>query len=61
MVYIRTKSSSMRNLKGKNISEFQRNLVSNGYPTELPGNSYDKVKFLEKKLGRPLRKTDIGG
>jgi len=57
---IRTKESSMRNLKGKNVSEFQRNLTSIGWPTELPGDIHDKIRYMEKKLGRPLQRGEIG-
>ena len=56
---IRTKESSMRNLKGKNVSEFQRNLISIGWPGEMPGDTPDKIKCMESKIGRPIRSTDL--
>ena len=56
---IRTKESSMRNLKGKNVSEFQRNLISAGFPSEMTPEATEKVRNMESKLGRPLRSTDL--
>jgi hypothetical protein len=47
-------------IKGKSISEFAKNLESEGWPSEFVNNEQrDKVKYMERKLGRPLRSSDL--
>lgn len=38
-------------IKGKSISEFQKNLVKEGWPSELSREQLDRVSYLEKKHG----------
>ena len=59
-IIIKYKEESLKRLKGKNISEFGKNLESEGWPSEFKNEGErDKVKFLEKKLGRPATKSDL--
>ena len=53
-------AEELKKLKGKGITEFGKNLESEGFPSEFRNEEeQDKVKFLEKKLGRPVRKPDL--
>jgi len=53
-------AEELKKLKGKGITEFGKNLESEGFPSEFANEEErDKVKFLEKKLGRPARKPDL--
>jgi len=53
-------AEELKKLKGKNITEFGKNLESEGFPSEFASEGeQDKVKFLEKKLGRPATKSDL--
>jgi hypothetical protein len=45
--------------KGKTISEFQDNLTSCGYPSEMGDRERDKVRWYEKKQGRRVRKEEL--
>jgi len=36
-------------IKGKSITEFQKNLISEGYPAEISKQSIDQIKYLEGK------------
>jgi len=45
--------------KGKSVSEMQKNLVSEGWPSEVNNETLDRIKFLEKKQGRGLKRKDI--
>ena len=38
-------------IKGKSVSEFQRNLVKEGYPSEVSPAQLDRIKYAEKKYG----------
>lgn len=59
-IIIKGKDRNIKRLKGKGISEFARNLESEGWPTEFYNEEIrDRVKFVEKKERRPLRKFDI--
>jgi len=59
-IIIRDKESSLKRLKGKNLSELGKNLESEGWPSEFRNEAeQDKTKYLENKLGRPLTKQDI--
>jgi len=59
-IIIRDKESSLKRLKGKNLSELGKNLESEGWPSEFRNEAeQDKVKYFEKKLGRSLTKQDI--
>ena len=44
--------------KGKGVAEMQRNLQSEGWPSEVSPETLDKIKSFEKKEGRPFRKSD---
>jgi hypothetical protein len=60
-IIIKGHSENMKRLKGKNVSEFGKNLESEGWPSEFATEEQrDKVKFLENKLGRPLIREDVG-
>jgi len=53
-------AEELKKLKGKSVSEFGKNLESEGFPSEFRNEEErDKVKFLERKLGRPVRKSDL--
>lgn len=52
-------AEELTKLKGKGLLEFGKNLTSEGFPSEFNEEERDKVKFLEKKLGRPARKPDL--
>ena len=53
-------AEELQKLKGKGISELGKNLESEGFPSEFKHEEeQDKVKFLEKKLGRPATKSDL--
>lgn len=54
-IIIKNKSS----WKGKGVAEMQRNLASDGWPSEVSADTLDKIKHIEKKEGRPFRKSDV--
>ena len=55
-IIIRDKSK----LKGRNISEFARNLESEGWPSEFKNEGErDRVAFEEKKLGRAITRKEL--
>lgn len=56
---IRTRESSLRNLKGRSVVEFQRNMASNGWPKDIPSEAIDRIRHFEKKTGRPIQKSDL--
>ena len=59
-IIIKGDQEDLKRLKGKNISELGKNLESEGFPSEFKHEEeQDKVKFLEKKLGRPATKSDL--
>ena len=59
-IIIKGDREDLRKLKGKGIVEFNKNLESEGFPSEFKHEGeQDKVKFLEKKLGRPATKLDL--
>jgi len=59
-IIIKGDEEDLKRLKGKSISEFGKNLESEGFPSEFANEGeQDKVKFLEKKLGRPATKSDL--
>jgi len=59
-IIIKGDEVELKRLKGKNITEFGKNLESEGFPSEFKHEEeQDKVKFLEKKLGRPATKSDL--
>lgn len=46
--------------KGKNVTEMARNLESEGWPSEFRNEEErDRVAFAEKKLGRPIKRSDL--
>jgi len=45
-------------IKGKSVSEFQRNLVSEGYPSEVSPAQMDRIKYAEKKYGPDVFRRD---
>jgi len=60
-IIIKGDKENLARLKGKNISEFAKNLESEGWPTEFRSEEErDRVKFIEKKLERPITKKDLG-
>jgi len=59
-IIIKGDEVELKRLKGKNVSELGKNLESEGFPSEFVNEGeQDKVKFLEKKLGRPATKSDL--
>ena len=60
-IIIKGKSEELKRLKGKNVSEFAKNLESEGWPSEFTDEEQrDKVKYAERKLERPLFREDVG-
>jgi len=62
MVYIIVKGGGRETatLKGRNVTEFAKNLQSEGFPTEFDSEEQaDRLAFIEKKEGRPLQKSDV--
>jgi hypothetical protein len=57
VMYIIIKGKS--SFKGKNVSEFQDNLIKAGYPPEMNEKERDKVRFFEQKKGRPIKRSDL--
>jgi hypothetical protein len=58
-IIIKGKEESLKRLKGKSITELGKNLESEGWPSEFRNEGErDRAKFLEKKLQRPLIKSD---
>jgi hypothetical protein len=55
-----SKTNPIGKLKGRTVSEFARNLESEGWPSEFKNEGErDRVAFEERKLGRPITKADI--
>jgi hypothetical protein len=53
-------NAEQRRLKGKSVTEFAKNLESEGWPSEFRSeDERSRVKFVEKKLGRALEKDEI--
>jgi len=47
-------------IKGRSVSEFARNLESNGWPSEFAREEVrDRVKYFEKRENRPVNKGDL--
>ena len=62
MVYIivKDKESSMKTLKGRTVTEFDRNMEKEGWPSEFATEEdRDRLAFEEKKRGRAIRKEEI--
>jgi len=58
-IIIKGKEESLKRLKGKSVCDLAKNLESEGWPSEFRNEGErDKARFLEDKLGRPLRKGD---
>ena len=58
-MYIIVKGASQEHsrLRGKNITEFAKNMESEGWPTEFANEEErSKVEFMERKAGAPLSK-----
>jgi hypothetical protein len=46
--------------RGKNITELGKNLESIGWPSEFKNEGErDRVAFEERKLGRPITKSEL--
>ena len=59
-IIIKGKEQGLKRLKGQNISEFGKNLESHGWPSEFRNEGEkDRIKYLEKKLGRVATKNDL--
>jgi len=54
-IIVRNKNS----WKGKSVTEMAKNLQSEGYPPEVSNETFDKMKFLEKKYGSKVFKKEI--
>ena len=47
-------------LKGRNVSEFARNMESEGWPSEFKNEGErDRVAFEERKLGRAITRAEL--
>ena len=47
-------------LKGRNVSEFARNMESEGWPSEFKNEAErDRVAFEERKLGRAITRAEL--
>ena len=58
-IIVKGKDSS-RKLKGKSITEFSRNMESEGWPTEfVNAEERDRIKYAEKRCGRPAQREDF--
>jgi len=58
-IIIRGKDEELKRLKGKSVCDLARNLESEGWPSEFRNDvERDKARYLERRLGRPLRKGD---
>ena len=58
-IIIRGKEEESKRLKGKSVCDLAKNLESEGWPSEFRNEGErDRARFLEKKLGRPLRRGD---
>ena len=50
----------MNTIKGKTVAEFDRNMESEGWPTEFASEEErDRVAFAEKKSGHALQPEEI--
>ena len=59
-IIIRGKEENLKRLKGKGVVDLAKNLESEGWPSEFRNEGErDKAKFLERKLGRPIKKSDL--
>ncbi len=45
--------------RGRNISELQDNLASEGWPTEVQDEDRDKIKWYEGKKKRAIKEDEI--
>jgi hypothetical protein len=55
-----SKTNPTGKLKGRNVSEFARNMESEGWPSEFKNEGErDRVSFEEKKLGRAITRTEL--
>ena len=58
-IIVRGEERQRERLKGKTISEFAKNLESEGWPTEFVNEEHrDRVKSEERRNERPLRHQD---
>ena len=58
-IIIKGEEEQRRKLKGKNISEFAKNMESTGWPTEMPTEEMrDRIKHVEERSGRSLQSQD---
>ena len=59
-IIIHGKEHDQKRIKGKNVTEFSKNMESIGWPTEFSNEEMrDRVKYLEKRERRPLKKVDV--
>ena len=59
-IIIHGKEHDRKKLQGKTISEFSKNLESEGWPSEFSSEEMkDRFKYLERKEGRALKRIDI--
>lgn len=58
-IIVKGKERSQQTLKGKNISEFSRNMESEGWPSEFPNKEVqDRINWEEKRKRSVLSKED---
>jgi hypothetical protein len=58
-IIIKGGEEGRKRIKGKTITEFAKNLESEGWPTEFVNSEErDRIKFEERQKGRSLQKED---
>ena len=59
-IIIKGGGEELKRLKGKSVAEFGSNLEKEGWNSEFRSEGEkDRVKYVERKLGRPLKKGEI--
>ena len=59
-IIIKGEEEDRKRLKGKNVSEFAKNMESMEWPTEMPSEEIrDRIKHAEQRNERPLQRQDV--
>jgi len=59
-MHIIIKNKNRPSVKGRSVTDFADNLVSEGWPDEFNcAETKDRARFIERKEHRPLTKTDL--
>lgn len=55
-----SRTNPIGKLKGRSVSEFAKNMESEGWPSEFKNEGErDRVAFEEKKLGRAITRKEL--